>query len=319
MSASLISPSMRPALAPTTRRAGDEPRLAVAGQSSKGSSHSPSNPQLVELVLDARKAEKTGSPALRVGICEADSFLPAPWGGGRFGAATMKQVTTSVRSFCRFLRAHGLCDASLEAAVPTTACRQLSSLPRGLSDEQHRRLLASFRTDLPCGYRDRAIVLCLSSLGMRPGELAQLALEDIDWHAGTLRLSGRKTGRGSVLPLPEPVGTAIVDYLRHERPVTSERRVFVRHDGPYQGQPIHRGIVTGAVVRALDRSGIESPIRGAYVLRHTVACRMVGHGTSLKEVADVLGHRSLDTTAIYAKLDVAALREVALPWPEVMP
>jgi len=236
---------------------------------------------------------------------------------GRFGAGTMKQVTTSVRSFCRFLRAHGLCDASLEAAVPTTACRRLSSLPRGLSDEQYRRLLTSFRTDLPCGYRDRAIVLCLSSLGMRPGELAGLALEDIDWHAGTLRLSSRKTGRGSVLPLPERVGTAIVEYLRHERPETIERRVFVRHDGPCQGRPITRGIVTGAVVRALRRAGIEAPIRGAYVLRHTVACRMVRRGTSLKEIADLLGHRSLDTTAVYAKVDIPALRDVALPWPEV--
>lgn len=237
----------------------------------------------------------------------------------RFGTGTMKLVTTSVRSFCRFLRFEGLRDGTLEAAIPAVASRRLSSLPRGLSDEDRGKLLTSFRTEFPCGYRDRAIVLCLSSLGMRPGELADLSLDDLDWRAGTLRIQSRKTGRGAILPLPQEAGTAIVDYLREERPETSERRVFLLHEGPHRGQRITAGVVTGAVTRALKRSGIEAPIRGAYVLRHTVACRMVRQGTSLKEVADFLGHQHIDTTAIYAKLDLPALRGVALPWPEVTP
>jgi integrase len=162
-------------------------------------------------------------------------------------------------------------------------------------------------------------VVCLASLGLRPGEVANLHLEDIDWRNGTMHLRTRKTGRGAVLPLPRNAGRAIVDYLRRERPKTAERRVFVQHLGQRRGVPVSSEVVSAAVARALRRAGVNAPLRGAYVFRHTVASRMVRQGTSLKEVADFLGHRSLDTTTIYTKLDVPALSEVARPWPKVAP
>jgi site-specific recombinase XerD len=224
-----------------------------------------------------------------------------------------------LRSFFRFLRAEGLGDDRLEIAIPAVPRWRLSTLPRCLSDEQLEQLLAAFGAATPCALRDRAIVLCLSTLGLRPGEVAALYLEDIDWRRGTIHLRTRKTRRGAVLPLPRDAGRSIVDYLRRERPKTGERRVFVQHLGRRRGAPISSAVVSAAVVRALRRAGIEAPLAGAYVLRHTVASRMVRRGTSLKEVADFLGHSCLDTTTIYAKLDVPALCEVALPWPEVTP
>jgi integrase/recombinase XerD len=238
---------------------------------------------------------------------------------GRFSARSMKIVRTALRSFFLFLQIEGLCDRRLEAAIPTLAHWRLSTRPRCLNDQQLKKVLASFDASTPCAYRDRAIVSCLSALGLRPGEVAALNLEDIDWRGGTIRLRTRKTGRGAILPLPRDAGHAIVDYLRQERPSTNERRVFVQHLGRRTGTPISSGVVSAAVVRALQRAGIKSPLAGGYVFRHTLASRMVCHGASLKEVADILGHRCLDTTTIYAKLSVTSLCEVALPWPEVTP
>jgi integrase/recombinase XerD len=233
----------------------------------------------------------------------------------RFSPCSMKAVRTALRSFFRFLQFAGLCDGQLELAVPRVAHWRLSTLPRYLSDGQLARLLGSLDSSTPCGRRDRAIVLCLASLGLRPGELASLCLEDIDWRGGSVLLRERKTRQGAVVPLPRDAGRAIVAYLREERPVTDERRVFVQHQGARRGRPLSGNTISAVVVRALDRAGVQSPLAGAYVLRHTVASRLVRRGASLKEVADFLGHRSLDTTAIYAKLDLPALREVALPWP----
>jgi integrase/recombinase XerD len=239
--------------------------------------------------------------------------------GARISALSMKVVRTALRSFLSFLRMQGLCDQRLEAAIPAVARWRLATLPRCLSDGQLKQVLASLSLSTPCAFRDRAIVWCLSTLGLRPGEVAALQLDDIDWRQGTIRLRTRKTGRGAVLPLPRDAGRAIVDYLRQERPRTDERRLFVQQLGRRIGAPISRGVVTGAVARALRRAGIDSPIAGAYVFRHTLASRMVRRGASLKEVADLLGHRCLDTTTIYAKLDLTSLREVALPWPELNP
>lgn len=236
---------------------------------------------------------------------------------GRWAPASMKAVRSALRSFFRFLQAHGLCDGRLEAAVPTVAHWQLSTLPRYLSDAQLQRVLTTLDLSTQCGYRDRAIVLCLATLGLRPGEVAGLCLDDIDWRDGTIRLRVRKSRRGAVLPLPREAGRAIAAYLRTERPATSERRVFVKYLGPHRGESISRQVVYHVAIRALRRAEVETTLSGAYTFRHTVASRMVRRGISLKEVADFLGHRSIDTAAIYAKLDLPALGEVALPWPEV--
>lgn len=236
----------------------------------------------------------------------------------RYSPRSMKTVRTALRSFFRFLRVEGLSDERLELAIPVVAHWRLSALPRSLSEQQFKQVLASFDTSTPCGFRDRAIVMCLSTLGLRPQELADLCLEDIDWRGGTVQLRSRKTRRGAVLPLPREAGRAIVDYLREERPQVHERRGFVQHLGARRGKPISGHTLSVAVARVLRRAGVDAPLQGAYVFRHTVASRMVQRGTSLKEVADFLGHQCLDTTTIYAKLDLPALREVALPWPEAI-
>jgi integrase len=192
----------------------------------------------------------------------------------------------------------------------------LSAIPRSLSEQQLEQVLVSLDTSGPYRLRDRAIVLCLATLGLRPGEVAGLCLDDIDWREGIVHLRQRKTRRGGVLPLPREAGRAIVAYLRAGRPGTSERRVFVQHRKPRRGQPISANAVSEVVARALRRAHVDAPSSGGYVFRHTVASRLVCRGGSLKEVADVLGHASLDSAAIYAKVDLPALREVALPWPE---
>ncbi len=233
----------------------------------------------------------------------------------RLSPASVRTVGTALRSFFRYLRVAALCDQPLEAAIPVIACWRLSALPRFLGDDQLKQVLASLGTCRPYGLRDRAIVLSLASLGLRPGEVASLCLEDIDWREGIVRLRQRKTRRGGVLPLPREAGRAIVAYLREERPACDERHVFVQHRGRGRGRPISAGAVSEVVARALRRAHVDAPIAGAYVFRHTVASRMVQRGASLKEVADMLGHRSLDSAAIYAKVDLPALREIALPWP----
>ncbi|HLF12395.1 MAG TPA: tyrosine-type recombinase/integrase [Gammaproteobacteria bacterium] len=236
----------------------------------------------------------------------------------RFAARSMKYVRTALRSLLRFLRMKGYCDEKLELSIPAVAHWRLSALPRCLDEQQLKRVLEAF-DQTPCGLRDRAMVLCLSTLGLRPRELAELRLEDIDWRGGTLRLRTRKTRRGAVLPLPREAGHAIVIYLRNGRPTTTERRVFVQHSGRRCGTALSAPAITAAAVRAVQRAGVDAPRGCAYVFRHTVASRLVARGATLKEVADFLGHQCLDTTTIYAKLDLPALREVALPWPEVLP
>ena len=237
---------------------------------------------------------------------------------GRFSPSSMRTVRSTLRSFFRFLRFEGCCGDELDAALPAVAHWRLAMLPRSLTDQQVEQVLASFDIPRPCRQRDHAVVQCLATLGLRPGEVADLCLDDIDWRGGTIEVRTRKNRRGAVLPLPRVVGQALVDYLRGERPATDERRVFVQHLGARRGTPISSTAVSGVVARALRRAAVDAPLAGAYVFRHTVASRMVQQGASLKEVADVLGHRSLDTTTIYAKLDLPRLREVALPWPEVL-
>ncbi len=236
---------------------------------------------------------------------------------GRYSPASMKWVRNALRSFLRYLRGEGyIPDERLEAAIPQQAHWRLSTLPRSLSEQQLRQVLDSLDVAGPYGPRDRAIVRLLAGLGLRPGEVAGLHLEDIDWRAGTIEVRLRKNRRGAVLPLPHAAGQAIAGYLREHRPETRERRVFVKQTGPRRGEPIGTTAISEVVSRALRRAGVQAPMRSAYVFRHTVASQLVQHGASLKEVADVLGHRDLDTAAIYAKVDLPALREVALPWPE---
>jgi integrase len=188
---------------------------------------------------------------------------------------------------------------------------KLASLPRALKPDEVQRLLGAF----PSGRwprRGYAIVRCALDMGLRAGEIANLSIDDIDWRAGTVTLKGTKSRRQDILPLPMTTGQALAEYLQHERPAAPSRALFVRRRDS-SDIPITTAAVQKVIHHACQRAGL--PGSGSHVLRHTLACRLVENGGSLKEVADVLRHRSLETTRIYAKLDTPSLAEVALPWP----
>jgi integrase len=203
----------------------------------------------------------------------------------------------------------------LAAAVPIVANRSMPSIPRAIGAEQVPRLLASIDRHTVIGRRDYAIVLLLARLGLRSGEVAFLEIEDINWDAGQVSVRGKR-GHRTALPLPADVGAAIAAYLRHGRPRSTSRRVFLRSKAPIRGFLGQCGV--GSIVQhALQRAGIQAPTRGAHRFRHARATRLLRHGASLTEIGDALRHRSPQTTTIYAKVDLKALRTLALPWPEV--
>jgi integrase len=160
--------------------------------------------------------------------------------------------------------------------------------------------------------RDRAFIALLARLGVRAGELRGLHLEDIEWTQGLVHIRQSKTGRGRTLPLPKDAGELLVKYLREERPTTPYRQVFLSFASPRR--PIGSCVTTSLVKNFLKKLDLDGPGRGAHSFRHTAASLMVENGATLKEVADVLGHRALSTTGIYIKLDTPSLREVAMPW-----
>jgi site-specific recombinase XerD len=224
----------------------------------------------------------------------------------------------SLRSLLRFLQLRGECGPALVAAVPHLPGWRLDHLPRTMTDEQLRMFLTRFDRSTPTGRRDYAMALCQVDLGLRVSEVSALRLEDLDWRAATLRIEGGKSRRTRALPLTDGVGRAIAEYLRRGRPTTTCRHVFVRHTVPV-GTAVGTELIRGAIRRAF--AGVEGCTHwtGTHALRHTAATRLHHRGASLKEVADLLGHQSIDTTAIYTKVDLPALASVALPWPEGQP
>lgn len=232
-----------------------------------------------------------------------------------YNVPTLKAMTTALRSFFRFLALSGLCDERLVRAVPAVADWKLSHLPKYLTREQLDALLSSFDRERAKGLRDYAVALCLARLGLRRSEVANLTLDDIEWHSGIIRIPEGKVRQASELPLPKDVGEAIVAYLQSGRPVTSERRIFVRHRRPV-GSAIGGGAIGSIIHYGLKRAGLELPSYGAHILRHTVATHMIQQGVSIKEIADILRHKSIDTTVIYTKVNVPMLAEVAMPWPD---
>jgi integrase/recombinase XerD len=228
-----------------------------------------------------------------------------------------RNAVTAIRGFLRYAAAAGLAPTGLGAAVPSLAGWRCSDLPRYLPAEDVERVVAGCDPRTAMGVRDRAVLLLLARLGLRAGEVAQLRFEDIDWREGTLRVVG-KGRREARLPLPQEVGNAILAYLREGRPRVPAPQVFVTCTarGGQRG-PLRRSRVSGIVHRAIGKAGVNAPHRGAHVLRHSLATGMLRSGASLQTIATVLRHHSLETTAHYAKVDVALLRQVAQPWPEV--
>jgi integrase/recombinase XerD len=218
-------------------------------------------------------------------------------------------VVSALRALLRFLHVQGLIAEPLAAAVPSVA-RRPEDLPRGLPSGQVRLLLDSCDRSTPVGRRDHAILLLLSRLGLRGGEVAGLRLDDVDWRAGEIEIRG-KGSRVDRLPLPDDVGRALVEYLRHGRPRGFGRAVFLTACAPLTG--VSRGAVSDIVVRACERAGV--PPVGCHCLRHTLASELLSRGAGLAEISQVLRHRDLRTTAVYAKVDRQALSGLALPWP----
>lgn len=221
-------------------------------------------------------------------------------------------LVSALRGYFRFRTACGDKVHGLIGVVSYPANWQLASLPKALSSAEVERLVDSLGGEGPSARRADAMVRCALDLGLRCGEIATLALDDIDWRAGTITLRRTKSRREDILPLLETTGRAIADYLSLERPQTHSRAVFVRRIAPCD-QPLGPDCVRKAIRQAYSRAGL--PYTRAHLLRHTMASRLLASGSSLKEVADVLRHRSLNTTLIYAKLDSRTLVAVALPWP----
>jgi integrase/recombinase XerD len=225
--------------------------------------------------------------------------------------ATAKLKLTGLRSLLRFLHVSGRVDADLSVAVLGAAGWRDTGVPKGLTDDQVAALLAACDLGRPPGRRDRALVLLLVRLGLRRGEAAGLRLDDIDWRAGELTITGKAT-RVERLPLPVDVGEALTDYLVHERRAASgPREVFLRVTAPHG--PLTAEAVGSAVRNLAARAGL-GPV-GAHRLRHTAAMAMLRHGADLVEIGQVLRHRNLSTTAIYAKVDLVRLRRLTRPWP----
>ena len=225
-----------------------------------------------------------------------------------------QKVASALRSFVRFLHVQGHCDAALVDAIPTLAARSAPGPRSALDPEQLSAFLGAFDHATRIGRRDYAMAVCMVDLALRSCEVSSIVLDDIDWAHGVLRVTGGKTRRAGSLPIPTRVGAAIVDYLKHGRPDSPDRRLFVRHAVP-KGKALSPGAVRAAIRRAFSRADVASSSRGTHILRRTAATRMVRAGANLKDVADVLRHRSLDTTVLYIRTDEAALAAVAMPWP----
>ena len=232
------------------------------------------------------------------------------------GRGTVEKMTTSLRAFLRYLAVEGRCRVGLDSAVPGYAHWRLANMPRYLAPEQISRLIAACDGEAPAQRRDRAIVLLLARLGLRAGDVAQLRLTDIEWETGSLRVSGKS--RYEVrLPLPQDVGDAITAYLECRPSIFASDHVFLRTIAPYR--PFRQGDGISSVVRRrMKRAGNVTPVKGAHVLRHTAATEMLRNGVPLEKIGLVLRHRGIDTTAFYAKADVALLKQVAQPWPEAL-
>ena len=236
----------------------------------------------------------------------------------RCGWATAKKCATAVRMFLRFLIANGMCETELDASIPVVAHWSLSSLPRYLQSDEVEKVIASCNLSTQVGKRDRAILLLLARLGLRAGDVIRLRFCDIDWKEAWIHVVG-KGRRQARLPLTQEIGDAITSYLEDGRARTDSDRLFIRVCSPFCAFASHCAISV-IVKKAMRRAGITCPSQGAaHVLRHSAASSMLRQGASLQEIADILRHRSIETTAIYAKVDVIALRQIAQPWPEVTP
>ncbi len=225
----------------------------------------------------------------------------------------LKCVATAMRSFLRYAQYRGDVTTALAAAVPTVAAWSTTpAVPKAISTKHAQRAIDSCDLNTAVGLRDRAVLLLLARLGLRAHEVIALQLEDCDWDNGHLRLRS-KMRREQLLPMPTDVGSAIAAYLRRGRPTSKDRHLFLLSRAPIRG--LRQGAI-GTIVRyALQRAQVDAPHRGSHQFRHALAVRMLQGGASLREIGGVLRHQSPQSTSIYARVDIDALRSLAMAWP----
>jgi len=224
-----------------------------------------------------------------------------------------KLMVTALRSFFRFLLLRGAVTTDLTAAVPTVASWRFATVPKWIPPEQVEKLLRTCDQSTTTGQRNYTILLILARLGLRSGEIVSMTLDDIDWQAGEIKVGG-KSRRLDRLPLPKDVGEALARYLRYGRARCPTRRVFVRTRAPLGGF-MDSSAIYSMVRRAFDAAELHPAHRGPHTLRHSLATNMLHKGASLSEIGEVLRHRDVSTTQIYAKVDLEALRKIAQTWP----
>ena len=260
--------------------------------------------------VTGRLVRRIGSDPGRYAVHEIRDAVAALSAG--HGLATAGQVITVTRMFLRCLAAEGHCRPGLDGAIPHVAAWRLTSLPKHVSPEVVQKIIDACDTTEIGGVRDRAMILLMARLGLRAGDLVKLRMQDIDWDAARLHVAGK--GRSEVrLPLPQDAGDALLEYLTEHRPETTSDRVFLTTIAPIR--PLGSSATVSVLVRrAIERTGIETPTTGAHLLRHSAAYALLQDGISLPSIGALLRQRSLETTAIYAKVDTAMLRNVAQPW-----
>ena len=233
---------------------------------------------------------------------------------GRHGASAANTVAKALRMFLRYLIATGQCSSYLLAAIPTFAHWRLSSMPRYLPASDVERIIEACDPSTLLGSRDRAILLLLARLALRAGDIIALQLTDINWDEASLRVMG-KGRRETRLPLTQEVGDAILTYLQLRVTQPGVEALFLPTHAP-MNRPLSSVAVSTIVARSIKRAGVIAPSKGAHLLRHSAATEMLRQGLSLEDIGAVLRHRSVETTAHYAKVDLTLLLEITQPWPE---
>jgi integrase/recombinase XerD len=226
----------------------------------------------------------------------------------------LQRLSSSLRRFFRYCALHRFTSGDLSGLIPPVRYYRHASLPKGADDSAVRRFLGTINRDAPVGARDYAIAILIAAYGIRGVSAAQLLLDDIDWQRSRIRFRAQKGGKEVIVPLLEPVGEAIIQWLRHRYSHSPFREVFLGVGAPHR--PLTGGAISYLIHRSMAKAGF-APGTGAQTLRHSWAIRALAHDSPIKAIADVLGHRYIDTTFIYAKVDFKTLREVALPWPQI--
>jgi site-specific recombinase XerD len=230
------------------------------------------------------------------------------------GPENLTSLGGSLRRFFRYCAAHRYTGMDFSGLIPPVRRYRHASLPKGMEDSALERVLDAIDKNTPNGARDYAIMVLIMAYGLRGVSVAELLLDDIDWQRSRIRIRAQKGGKEVVLPLMDTVGDALVRYLRHRFDKTPFREVFLTVKAPVR--PLNSLVISRLVRNYMHRAGVTMAGAGSRTLRHSWAIRALANDSPIKSIADVLGHRYIDTTFIYAKADLKTLREAAMPWPE---